>query len=422
MSRNLTSGARNVPVSRLLGIALLSFFCAASSANSQQPTPPVPLIAKDHSVDWWFLFKFNTASFPGCAGGAARSCPFGGQVQKYKGGQQFVFASSENATLQQGSDCAGDSTADPIGATFDQVYNGSYFYLLWNDQFYDHPKIAGCTKACGEPWGHSKGLLAWDDLGNGLVLQVSTPSWPGSGSVNSPRPLDGNTLGCVKDNNIKVSQHLFALRLNKADLVKVLTALQNASVVTDNANPALVHNGGPADIQALVKTLGVKSTSTIFTRDDLSTGAVLISKPSRLHVPPWQMVSAILGGVSLRTTTWWTKPKIPTTTPSMKMSCWDTSLSKPGTVEIATSGRFGSADFGLAGGGGNDKNHAKFAVSLSGDRHYAIFGDLNQQGDISGKKCGSSQNGRGGLFFVIENATLSDGLTGLTAGGTAPTR
>ena len=92
------------------------------------------------------------------------------------------------------------------------------------------------------------------------------------------------------------------------------------------------------------------------------------------------------------------------------------------TVELATSGRFGSTNFGLTGGGGNDKNHAKFAVSLFGDHHYAIFGDMNQQGDISGKNCSSSQNGRGGLFFVIDDTTLFNGLTDLSTGGTAPTK
>jgi hypothetical protein len=422
MPRKENLRIRHIRALPLLCLGLLSFFCSFVPVTAQQTTSPVPLVSKNHPVDWWFLFKFNTASFPGCAGGAQRSCPFGGQVQKYKGGQQFVFASSDNATLQQGSDCAGDTTADPIGATFDQVYNHTYFYLVWNDQFYDDPKVAGCSKSCGAPWGHSKGILAWGDSGDGFILQVSTPSWPGSGSANSPRRLDGNTLGCVKDNNVKVSQHMFALRLSKADLLKVLSALQNASVATDVANPELVHNGGPFDVQALVKTLGTKSTNTAFIREDLSSGVVLISKPSRLHVPPWQMVSAILGGVSLRTTSWWTKPKIPTTTPSMKMSCWDSSLGKPGTVEIATSGRFGSTNFGLTGGGGNDKNHAKFAVSLSGDHHYAIFGDMNQQGDISGKNCSSSQNGRGGLFFVIDDTTLFNGLTDLSTGGTAPTK
>ena len=42
-------------------------------------------------------------------------------------------------------------------------------------------------------------MLAWDDSGKGFVMQVSTPSWPGSGSEKRPRKNDGNTLGCVKN-------------------------------------------------------------------------------------------------------------------------------------------------------------------------------------------------------------------------------
>src|SRR5882724_8683951 len=68
---------------------------------------PVPLLAHDHPVDWWFVFKLNSGTFPDCGGGQ-RACPFGGTVQKYKDGQQYAFASSESATLKQGSGCAGN--------------------------------------------------------------------------------------------------------------------------------------------------------------------------------------------------------------------------------------------------------------------------------------------------------------------------
>jgi hypothetical protein len=114
-------------------------------------------------------------------------------------------------------------------------------------------------------------MLAWNDEGEGFVMQVSTPSWPASGNSSSPRK-DGNTLGCVTDNNVKVSQHFFALRLNKDDLAKVLAALQNASVVTDPANPQIVRNGGPSEVQDLVKKLGKKSASTTRTRNSFVRG------------------------------------------------------------------------------------------------------------------------------------------------------
>jgi hypothetical protein len=382
---------------------------------------PVPLLQKDRPVDWWFVFKLNAATFPAC-GGADRTCLFGGEVQSYKSfSQQYVYASSESPTLQQGGGCAGDSVNDPIGATFDEVYNGSYHYVVWNDQFYDDPEIQGCSESCGAPWGHSKGMVAWNDAGDGLVIQVSTPSWPAAGSQEFPRKSDGNTLGCVKDNDVQVSQHFFALRLTKDDLVKVLMALNNASVVTDTTNTQIVNNGGPADVQKLVASLGVKSASTTSSMTTLSTGVQLISKPSKLNVPPWQMVSALLGGVPLRTATWWASPEIPTTTASTAIGCWSDSLGKPGPVEIATTGNWSGKVIGLKGGLGTDFNHAKLGVSTSTNEHFAIFGDMNQQGTLSGTNCASSQNGRGGNFYVVTNQQLSDSLASLIAGGTAPT-
>lgn len=380
---------------------------------------PVPLLEKGHPVKWWLVFKLNAGTFPDCGGGT-RGCPFGGTVQKYKDAQQYLFASNESPTLKQGSGCAGDTDTDPIGATFDQVYNGSFYYLIWNDQFYDDPVIKGCTKECGSPWGHSKGLLAWNDAGNGFVMQVSTPSWPAAGSKGHPRKTDGNTLGCVKDDDVMVSQHFFALTLNKNDVISVLKALENASVVTDPSNPQIVSNGGPQDIQQLVKGLGSKSASKKFLTFSLSNGVQLISKPSHLNVPPWQMVSAILGGVSLRAATWWASPEIPTTKASTAVKCWDDSLSKPGAVEIATSGTWNGTKIGLTGGASPDHNHAKIGVSLSGSKSYSIFGDMNQQGSLSGPNCNSSQNGRGGLFYVISNAALSKSVKGLITGDTAP--
>lgn len=383
---------------------------------------PMPLLAKGHPVDWWFVFKFNSSVFPGCGGTAVRACLFGGDVQNYKAfSQQFVYASSEAQALQQGNDCLGDTTDDPIGATFDQVYDSTLHYVIWNDQFYDDPTIQGCTKSCSAPWGHSKGMLAWNDAGRGIVLQVTTPSWPAAGSKQSPRKTDGNTLGCVKDDNVQVSQHFFALKLTKDDLAKVLSALHNASVVTDPQNPQIARNGGPADIQSLVEKLGTKSNSKVFTKDVLSTGVELISKPSNLHVPPWQMVSAVLGGVSLRAATWWANPKIYTTTTSTNVTCWDASLAKPGPVEIATTGHWAGKELGLTGGLGTNFNHAKLGVSTSSTHHYSIFGDMNQQGAASGQKCSSSQNGRGGLFYVVDDADLSQSLTSLINGSTAPT-
>lgn len=117
---------------------------------------------------------------------------FGGTVEAYTSGhsQQYVFAKSANPTLVKGTECLGGTLTDPLGATFGQIYNNpGYYYVLWNDQFYNNP-----IKNEDGPWGHSKGMLAWNDDGEGMVLQVSTPSWPASGSSATPRQNDGNTL------------------------------------------------------------------------------------------------------------------------------------------------------------------------------------------------------------------------------------
>jgi len=55
------------------------------------------------------------------------------------------------------------------------------------------------------------------------------------------------------------------------------------------------------------------------------------------------------------------------------------------------------------------------------NHHYAIFGDMNQQGAISGT-CKSSQNERGGLFFVIDDPDLSDSVKDLISGDSATTQ
>jgi hypothetical protein len=412
-----------------LAIALLASHVATSPAapasdgatathvTATSTLPPgtvAPLLKTGQPVDWWFVFKFNSGAFSGCADSVPRACLFGGTVQQYKQfGQQFAYASSLDQSLQMGGGCLGDTATDPVGATFDQVYNGHLFYALWNDQFDGDPMN---TEAA--PAGHSKGMLAWDNDGNGVVLQVSTPSWPASGSPQNPRKTDGNTLGCVKDNDVLVSQHFFSLRLNKDDVIAVVKALQNASVVTDPKNRQAVNNGGPADIQALVAELGGVSKSNTATKATLSSGVQLISKPSKLLVPPWQMVSAMLGGEPLRVASWWTRPEIPSTTATTPVACWDTSLGKPGAVEIATSGTWSGKSIGLEGLAEPDGNHAKIGVS-TGTHAYSIFGDMNQQGALSGN-CKSSQNGRGGLFYVVENPLLAGAVKDLIKGGSAP--
>jgi hypothetical protein len=253
-------------------------------------------------------------------------------------------------------------------------------------------------------------------------MQVTTPSWPASGNKDHPRKSDGNTLGCVTDDNVKVSQHFFALKLTVTDVVKVLNALSNASVVTDPTNPQIVNNGGTQQIQDLVGRLGKKSSSTTYTKEILSSSVELISKPSHLNVPPWQLISYVLGRVPLRAATWWADPgKIYTTTADADVGCWDPSLKDhPGAVQIATTGQWQGKKFGLNGGPGTNSNHAKIGVSMSGDAPYVIFGDENQQGLLTGPGCSKSQNGRGGLFYVITDPKLHTAVSELIKGDSAP--
>jgi len=417
-------------------VFLILFWGITLGAAAETPAP-VPLLQRGQPVDWWFVFKFNAGSFPEC-GGPQRTCPFGGNVQQYSSfGQQFAYASSADGTLQQGGGCAGDTDTDPLGATFDQVYNGQFYYVLWNDQFYGDPIPTQFA-----PAGHSKGMLAWNENGDGMVLQVTTPSWPASGSWTQPRQTDGNTLGCVTDNNVLVSQHFFALKLEKDGVLSVLAALANASVVTDPSKLQIVNNGGPADIQALVSTLGTLSNSKTVLTARLAANVLLISKPSGLNVPPWQMVSALLDSEPLRVASWWAAPAIPTTGRGTPVACWDPSLGKPGAVEIATTGTWQGKTLGFEGNPDPDGNHAKIGVSADGAqtnaapgardgalpaRHcqgcgqpYVIFGDMNQQGSLSGPNCDSSQNGRGGLFFVVRDPQLFNSVRGLLQGFTAP--
>jgi hypothetical protein len=381
-----------------------------------------PLLAIGQPVDWWFAFKFNAATFRGDETKEPTPAIFGGTPINYGGGfcLSYAYASSANAALQTGAGYIGTSLSDPLGATFGQIYHGTCSYVLWNDQFDNDP-----MPSQDSPWGHSKGALAWDDTGAGLVLQVSTPSWPASGSSLHPRKTDGNTIGCVRDDDVMMSQHFFALKLNAADVATVLQGLANASVVTQPGNPQIVSAAGPANLQALAKKLGAEPAGAAVTNQVLSTGVTFISKPSSAHVPPWQMVSAQLGGVPIRVATFWQDPKINSTVAATPVKCWDTTFGQPGQVQIATSGTWQGNSIGLIGGEDSSCNHAKIGVSMLPARPLCIFGDMNQQGTLSGDgsgadACASSQNGRGGTFYVLQNTTLFQGLTSLLQGNSAP--
>lgn len=400
-------------------------------------SPLSPLISSNQPVDWFFAFKFNSASFPGCDENGTfpeegTNGIFGGKFQTYPNGhsQRYCFASSINPTLVTGKGPIGATLEDPLGATFAQVYlQDGYYYCIWNDQFYGDP--SAFPKYLDAPWGHSKGMLAWDDDGNGFVLQVSTPSWPAAGNQNNPRQTDGNTLGCIKDDDVEVSQHFFCLKTTKEDLVVILNALNNASVVTKPTVPQIVKNGGPQDVQILVNQLGNVSKSKAIIKATLSSGVQLISKPHAIAAPVWQLVSSELGGIPLRVATWWESPTIYSTDENTDIQCWPEGLKNPGAVQIATSGMWEGITIGLEGGPYPKGNHAKVGVSTDPTKPYSIFGDMNQQGTLepvveSAEKsaeaptCAISQNARGGLFYVLNNQQLCDSIMKLLAGDSAP--
>jgi hypothetical protein len=411
----------------LAGLAISEMLAPATAVDA-----PVPLLETGKKVDWWFAYKFNSSSFRGCGGdNVKRTCPFGGKVQtKFHANfsQQYAFASSNSGKLAQGQGCIGTTLTDPLGATFNDVYKGSPFFLVWNDQFYGDPALKACGAKgnCNSPWGHSKGMLAWNEAGEGLVLQVTTPSWPGAGSSKHPRKV-GNTLGCVStQNNLNNAQHFFALKLDKDGVMAVLKGLENASVVTDPRNSQIAHLGGPADIEAQAEKLGKRPDAKktpdnlkVFTAK-LTSDVTLISKPSNLNVPPWQMVSVLLDSTSERTATWWASPQIFSTLKSTVIGCMKGVFDnkKPGAVDIAKTGTWAGKSIGLIGG----QNHAKVGVTTSGDKHYAILGDLNQQGTINPPHCERSQNGRGGMFFVVENKDLFDTVSDLLEGESEPVK
>ena len=83
-------------------LLMMMFVCLGSQA-AEQASVPKPLLGSGQPVDWWFVFKFNAESFPGCGGGAQRACAFGGTVQKYDHfSQQLIYASSAAPALQVG--------------------------------------------------------------------------------------------------------------------------------------------------------------------------------------------------------------------------------------------------------------------------------------------------------------------------------
>ena len=414
----------------------------------------------DAGNEWWFIFKVNTAfgemypDFSTCFKSYHpkvitkdnRKCPF--DLNKYPSTEgywyygwnlDYYLATSQNPSLQFQKGCLGSSQG-PLEKLFSKIYNGNNYYVIWNDQFKGDPDTSplntpenmahtneetACPNGgdCLAPWGHSKGVITWDKDGNGRMLQVTTPNWPRSGSKNYPS-TQANSLGCDSHNNVTASQHFFSFKINKDDLIKILKCMINACVVTLPNNKQVVNNGGPKEVQNLVKKLGVLSPGKIL-HFTLSNNFQIISKPWNINTPPWQLVSSVLGGKDLKTATWWADPTIPSTKSGQTPGCWNNSLKPPGEVINMATGKLDQKIIGLtAPKFSPTDNHAKFGCSIGED--LTIFGDMNQQGALSlnavykGQLCNSSQNGRGGMFLIVPNQKLHDSIDKLLSGCETP--
>jgi hypothetical protein len=53
---------RQTLIATVLRLVLLLVCCAGRIACADGA--PAPLLESGHTVDWWFAFKFNSASFP----------------------------------------------------------------------------------------------------------------------------------------------------------------------------------------------------------------------------------------------------------------------------------------------------------------------------------------------------------------------
>ena len=175
-------------------------------------------------------------------------------------------------------------------------------------------------------------------------------------------------------------------------------------MATDPSNNQLVKlSSGPADLASLAKQLGVVQQVAEPFLATLSVKTArsqirLLGKPSGLHVPPWHMVSSLLGGQPLRTATWWDRPEINSTRAGFVPGCWSSHFkSAPGEVQVALTGEWNGEKFSLRGNPSSKSNHAKLGVSLSGTK-LAVLGDMNEQGslgmpgDARGSKRRASQN------------------------------
>ena len=269
-------------------------------------------------------------------------------------------------------------------------------------------------------------MLAWNETARASSCRCRRRRGPAPAASVSRK--SGNTLGCVKtNNNLVASQHFFALKLNKEDLLEGAAGDAKRERRHRSDNRQIAQNGGPPEIRDAAEELGKKPHEKLrhkkpddlkIIQTQLTADVMLISKPSNAER------AALADGVGAARR----RLRAHRHMVGLAADLLDQEVDQdrllgghvevrqksPGDVIIAKNGTFGGRPLGLIGG----QNHAKVGVVTSGRTSFSIFGDLNQQGTINPVKgkCDASQNGRGGMFFVVKNdelfKTLSDMLEG----------
>src|SRR5258705_86601 len=86
----------SIPCGRFAACAsTIAWLLVASAITHAEPSP---LLSDGQPVNWWFVFKFNAKSFPGCPGSEHRTCPFGGkdQTRKAHSGNPLACVPTQN--------------------------------------------------------------------------------------------------------------------------------------------------------------------------------------------------------------------------------------------------------------------------------------------------------------------------------------
>ena len=303
------------------------------------------------------------------------------------------------------------------------------------------------NNGCGSPWGHSKGAFAFEEGSLGFFLQGTTPNWPD--------PSQGDTfapLGCQLDNNVYLSQSFLGVTLASDDFTTIAPVLEKARLCSSGSLSC--RNGSSGHMVdfnctseatrgedwsilntafAATSTMDMPSEGLNITAPGGST-LRLFSHSAAYENPPWLLVANDLG-VDLGVASWWDFNYGQATLCSgddysnaTENYCLinnelglalNTQGGAAQSVEnaIAASFMVGGADraWALWGEFSGIASHAKFGVAGDQTSHWVVSGDQNSQGFDCSSACNGSQQGRGGLFFAVQDEALHESLYDLLA-------